>query len=118
MKTRIAASMFVVVLLALGMAVTASGQDLPSLSINPLAVSLQPETNQYFLATFSDGSGVASCNWTATGVGQNGVTLTTLEKNWAVFDDGKKAGVNYVISANCKSTKGISGSAHAYVFVK
>jgi len=119
MKTRIATSVFVVVLLAFGMMATASEQQQQStLTIRPLAVILSTDSSQLFEASFGDGTLSATCVWSATGVGRNGVTLTTTEKNWAVFYDGNMAGVNYVISAICRNSRGGTSSAHAYVFVR
>ncbi len=118
MKNRIAASWFVVVLLAVGMVATASAQQAPTLTINPLAVTMMPDTSKFFEASFSDGTLATVCKWSATGLGENGVSLTTTGRSWAVFYDGTKQGANYVISATCKNSVGNIGTAHAYVFVR
>jgi len=107
-----------VLLLAVCASTMAVAQQLPVLKINPTAVTLPAKTSQYFLASFSDGSQVESCKWTATGVGANGITLTTTDKDWAVFFDGWLQGKIYQVSAECQNSVGVKSSATAYVFVQ
>lgn len=107
-----------VVLLALTCTSGLMAQSLPTLSINPIAVSVPPDTNQFLQARFSDGSLPLSCTWKSSGAGENGTKLDDNGRNWAVFFTGTQAGVIYTISAECKNAKGIAGHANAYVFVQ
>ncbi len=117
-KSRIAPIWAVVLLALVCTSAFAAENQAPSLSISPLAVKPLPGSDQYFLATFSDGSPVSACTWSASGDGENGTKLTTIDRNWAVFFTGSKAGVNYTISAECKSASGIAETANAFVFVQ
>lgn len=121
MKTTFRKSTLLAIALLTLTSAAALADDLtPRLSIHPLAVQLPTEDNQYFLATFSDRSPISSCTWKVSGEPMlgNGIRLTTTDRNWAVFYDGTQAGVNYTISASCRSENGILGSASAYVFVR
>jgi hypothetical protein len=91
---------------------------LPTLTIHPLAVALPPGSNQYFVASFSDGSAVQSCLWTAPGANTNGVKITSTNKEWAVFFTGTLRGVNYTLTATCTNDNRVYRTASALVLVR
>ncbi len=98
--------------------VTAFAVEPPLLYVNPIAVALPTGTSQFFVASFSDGSSIHSCQWDAAGVGQNGVTLNSTNKEWAVFSTGTLRGVTYYVGASCANINGITRTATAAVAVK
>lgn len=84
--------------------------------MQPNAVSLPLATSQWFYATMSDGSPIMACEWTATGVGQNGVSMFYVN-NYGSFNTGILPAVTYYISCICTNNKGVTAQGYARVDV-
>lgn len=115
MKSKVALLCLSIVLLltAIGMV---AGQGELQVIMTPASVTLPRSTTQWFYANMSDGSPIAACEWTATGVGQNGVSLF-YTANAGAFNTGTLPGVTYYISCICSNTSGITVQGSATVAV-
>ncbi len=111
MKTRVFALLCLLALLT-----TAALADGPTLNITPPAVTLPPAATQYFTASFSDGSHLRQCRWNATGIPPNSMTEVGATASAAVFGAGTTAG-QYVVTAVCANTQGVTAVANAVVTV-
>jgi hypothetical protein len=88
----------------------------PTININPPSASLPPGSTQLFTASFSDNSHIRQCVWSATGVPPNTITPVEANGSTAVFGAGTAAG-QYVVTAVCTNTQGVSAVGNAPVTI-
>jgi len=83
-------------------AISASAENNPTVSITPSPVRIPVAGTQFFTASFSDGSQVQSCTWLVTG---NTNVVQNIGASTAIVAAGTIR-ATYVVTANCTNSAG------------
>jgi hypothetical protein len=79
----------------------------PTLVMNPSSVTLPEAATQYITVSFSDGSHLRGCVWSATGDPPNSILAAGTNATSAVFGAGTNPG-QYVVTAICSNAEGVT----------